>query len=428
MQVRFLSDAFASLVGEKGKGYSNMFKKEFFTRLRDNILKHARIIIPVVAILLIAFVVSFALKLRRDKQVKEQEAALLAEQEQAEETVQIDVDQPIPLVANEDQDIASLIYTYYNAMGIGDEVTLNSTCDYISEQEMIRYLEMSKYIDHYTNIEIYTMPGPEEGSSIAFVYFKVILTGHEDEIPAYKAYYICKNENGELYIKRSDNTDEDDEFIRKEMLQDEVIDFNNRVTVEYNELMSEKPELLKYLSEIDSEVNTEVGEALASMAAEEANEEEVNTEEEVANAEEAIANAEADKVKYATANTTVNVRSSDSENADKLGKVTGGTTLEIREVKENGWTEVVYNGNSGFIKSEYLSFIENAEGQVASGKVKATTTINVRSQASTTADRIGVLATGETVESISNDNGWWKVIYQGKIGYVKEDYVESVAE
>ena len=65
---------------------------------------------------------------------------------------------------------------------------------------------------------------------------------------------------------------------------------------------------------------------------------------------------------------------------------------------------------------------------MANGKVKATTTINVRSQASTTADRIGVLATGETVESISNDNGWWKVIYQGKIGYVKEDYVESVAE
>ncbi|MBP5197812.1 MAG: SH3 domain-containing protein [Lachnospiraceae bacterium] len=404
-----------------------MFKKEFFARLRDNILKHARIIIPVVAILLVAFVVSFALKLRRDKQQQAEAEALLAT-EQEEETVQIDVDQPIPLVENQDQDIATLIYTYYNAMGNGDEETLNSTCDYISEQEMIRYLEMSKYIDHYTNIEIYTMPGPEEGSSIAFVYFKVILTGHEDEIPAYKAYYICKNENGELYIKRSDNTDENDEFIRKEMMQDEVIDFNNRVTVEYNELMSEKPELLKYLSEIDSEVNTEVGEALAAMAAAEAEQEEGNTEEEVANAEEAIANAEADKVKYATASTTVNVRSSDSENADKLGKVTGGTTLEIREVKENGWTEVVYNGNSGFIKSEYLSFIENAEGQVANGKVKATTTINVRSQASTTADRIGVLATGETVESISNDNGWWKVIYQGKIGYVKEDYVESVAE
>ena len=33
---------------------------------------------------------------------------------------------------------------------------------------------------------------------------------------------------------------------------------------------------------------------------------------------------------YATATTTVNVRSSDSETADKLGKVSGGTKVDTR--------------------------------------------------------------------------------------------------
>ena len=53
----------------------------------------------------------------------------------------------------------------------------------------------------------------------------------------------------------------------------------------------------------------------------------------------------------------------------------------------------------------------------------ATTNINVRSAASETAERLGVLAGGSTLDLIANENGWCKVKYNGQVGYVKSDYV-----
>ena len=126
---------------------------------------------------------------------------------------------------------------------------------------------------------------------------------------------------------------------------------------------------------------------------------------------------------YATATTTVNVRSSDSERADKLGKVTNGTRVQVQEVRVNGWTKIVFEGKDGYIKSEYLQLEESAAGFETIGTVTATTNINVRSAASETAERLGVLAGGSTLDLIANENGWCKVKYNGQVGYVKSDYV-----
>jgi uncharacterized protein YgiM (DUF1202 family) len=80
------------------------------------------------------------------------------------------------------------------------------------------------------------------------------------------------------------------------------------------------------------------------------------------------------------------VRSSDSEQADKLGKVVGGTKVQVQEVRVNGWTKIVYEGGDGYIKSEYLQMEESAEGLETIGTVTANTNINVRSAASEEAE------------------------------------------
>ena len=152
-------------------------------------------------------------------------------------------------------------------MALGDAESLTAVCDEISEKDLLHYLETAKYIESYPTIEIYTKPGPEDGSTIAYVYYKVAFTNQTEAFPGYKAYYICKNEQGELYIKRGENSDEVNEYIKTVSAQDDVVEFNNRVTVEYNELMVEHPELLEYLSELDSQVSTAVGVTLAQQAA-----------------------------------------------------------------------------------------------------------------------------------------------------------------
>lgn len=58
----------------------------------------------------------------------------------------------------------------------------------------------------------------------------------------------------------------------------------------------------------------------------------------------------------ATPTTTINVRSSASENADKVGVVSQGEELTILEILENGWTKIDYNGSEAYVKTEYLQY------------------------------------------------------------------------
>ena len=336
------------------------------------------------------------------------------------------------MVLNEDPAITTLITTFYNAVALGDEAAISSVCDNIPIQDIVRYAETAKYIDTYPVLEIYTKPGPEAGSTIAFIYYKVVFAGHEEQFPGYKAHYVCTNDEGELYIKTGENSDEVNQYIEEVMSQDDVVEFHNRVTVEYNDLVSAKPELLEYLSEMNSQISAAVGTRLALINAEETSEAGENAagggENSPVEATEGSDPASSvqpaeNVVQYATASTTVNVRSSDSERADKLGKVTGGTRLQILEQKVNGWTKVLYDGKEGFIKSEFLEVAESANGLQSIGSVTATTNINVRASASETAEKLGVLIGGDTVDLYANENGWCKINYNGQVGYVKADYV-----
>lgn len=403
--------------------------KDKLLSVRNYIVKHCKILFPVFLVAVVAITVCFALKAGQNRE-EQQEALESSQAEVPEQTVE-PVAEEVPLAANEDSELHSLIATYYNAIAMGDEETLRSVCDEIENEDMLRIVETAKYIDYYPTIEIYTKPGFEEGSTIAFVYYRITFLNQEDEFPGYQSLYICTDEQGKLYIKKTENSQEVKDYIQTVSSQADVVEFNNRVTVEYNELMAAKPELLQYMYELASQVEVSIGVQLAKQneaaAVEPAvvQQEETPTEQPAENQGATAETPEESGPQYATATTTVNVRSSDSEQADKLGKVTGGERVEVQEVRVNGWTKIVYEGKDGYIKSEYLQMAESAADAESIGTVKATTNINVRSAASETAERLGVLTGGETAELIENADGWCKIKYNGQIGYVKVDYVEQ---
>lgn len=153
--------------------------------------------------------------------------------------------------------------------------------------------------------------------------------------------------------------------------------------------------------------------------AETASEEETQPAEAAAEAQTTVTKVEATDV--------VNVRSSDSEQAERLGKVAVGEVLKLLEKKENGWSKVEYNGKEGYIKSEYLKDVEETqEAQVESSaseaaqtaessaattstssgfacipaRSKIAQTINIRKACSETADKIGTAFPGETLEIV----------------------------
>ena len=401
--------------------------KEKIHSIGNYIIKHNKVVLPAVVVVAVAITVSVSLSLSNRHKEAQQEAEIASA---ASETATETATEEVPLVANEEGAIYTLIATYYNAMATGDEETLRSVCDEISDKDMYRYVELSQYIDYYPTLEIYTKTGPEEGSVIAYVYYKISFVGHEEEVPRYQALYICTNDQGGLYIKRGENSEEVNEYIKTVSTQDDVVEFNNKITVEYNELMVDHPEVLQYISELDSQVSIAVGEKLANQVAAETQVAEAGTEEGSTDGQDTQTEngeqqeAEDQGPQYVTTTTTVNVRSSDSEQADKLGKVSGGTKLQVLEQRPNGWTKVDYEGKEGYIKTEFLQLAESAAGTETIGTVTATTNINVRASASETADRLGVLSGGDSAELLGTEGDWSKIKYNGQIGYVKSEYVQ----
>lgn len=402
--------------------------KEKLHFLGNYIIKHSKVVLPAVVVVAVAVTVSVSLSMNnrhREEQQNAESAAAVSSEIATEPTTE-----DVPLVANEEGAVYTLVATYYNAMATGDETTLRSVCDEISDKDMYRYLELAQYIDYYPTLEIYTKTGPEEGSVIAYVYYKIAFVGHEEEVPGYQALYICTNDQGEMYIKRGENSEEVNDYIKTVSTQDDVVEFNNKITVEYNELMVDHPEVLQYISELDSQVSIAVGEKLANQVAGDQNTDtSAEGGDQAADGQDTSAEgteqpAEEQGPQYVTTTTTVNVRSSDSEQADKLGKVAGGTKLQVLEQRANGWTKVDYEGKEGYIKTEFLQLAESVAGAETIGTVTATTNINVRASASETADRLGVLSGGDSAELVGTEGDWSKIKYNGQVGYVKSEYVQ----
>lgn len=397
--------------------------KEKLLQVRDFILAHGKIVFPILLIAAVAATVAIALKAGSNKVVDKigTEPTQVVSSGDASEIEVPDV----PLELNAYPAVNSLITTYYEATANGDADTIASIQSSIEDMERIRIQELGKYIESYPSIDVYTKPGPEENSYIVIAYTKVVMTYYPDDyLPGYASFYVCTKDDGTLYINQETVPEEISEYIRKVILQDDVVELCNKITVEYKDICIEKPELFNYISEVEQEVKTAAGVILAQQIAEVSGGDAAVSGSAVVDPEEQeTAPVEVGPV-YATANDTVNVRSSDSIEADKLGKLQVGTRVEVLEQKANGWSKIVYEGKEGYIKSEFLSLAESAAGVETIGTVTAIDNVNVRTSASQAAEKLGVVTSGETLELIANEGEWCKVIYNGQIGYVKAEFVQ----
>ncbi|MBE5873927.1 MAG: SH3 domain-containing protein [Lachnospiraceae bacterium] len=400
--------------------------KDKMRAVLDFIMRKSKIVFPVIVIAAVAVTVVIALNANDKKGEQMESLAEGMSTEDVSPTSEPEVTleyKDIPLVANEDPAIYSLVATYYNAQALGDMDTLTSICDTIALEDMIRFQETAKYLESYPVLEIYTKPGFTQGSTIAYVYYKVVFAGREEECPGVKTLYICTDEQGELFIKNDVLGEEEDQYIKTLSTQADVVELFNRVNVEYNDLMVAQPKMLEYLSELNNELSKVIGVLLAEqIAGEETQNGDVPPVTDTV--PEPSTEPEVPVIVYAKATTTVNVRSSDSINADKLGKAKEGMKLQVLEQLPNGWNKVLFENKEGYIKADYLQILENVDNLQIIGTVIATTNINVRAEASKTSTKLGILIAGDAAELLAHEGEWCKIKYNGEIGYVKAEYVE----
>lgn len=135
------------------------------------------------------------------------------------------------------------------------------------------------------------------------------------------------------------------------------------------------------------------------------------------------------KTYVTTAN--LNIRSGPSTSSAIVVTVKQGTQLTSTAQAANGWLKVSYQGKTGYVSTQYVKestgSSEPAPAPEASVYV-ATANLNVRTTASTSGAVTATLKAGTQLDVTAKAaNGWLKITYQGKVGYVSGQYVRALA-
>lgn len=413
--------------------------KSFFRFLREN--RMVTVMLGVIAVVIIAAAIVIGIIAGRSTSTTSTGAAQEADESVPAESAVTQESQEtaaVPLEEDAYPEVNALISEYYQAVTDQDTEKIRTLVDSIDEENLIYLQKMSNYIESYNELKCYTKKGPAENSFVVYASYEVKFKDMDTMVPGVSPYLVYAREDGSYYIHEGEVDENVNLYLEEISAQDDVVDLMNRVQVAFNDAVQENKELYEYLARMKDDLTVEVGEALAEAENESAQESQ--------DAQET--GAEVIDAQEVRATDVVNVRESDSEQAEKIGKVQIGDVLPLLESKENGWSKVEYEGQEAYIKSEFLEAVtpEGVDSQKApeetggeeqavssegssdlptSGTVMVAETVNVRKSASETADKIGVCYQGGELEILMQQaDGWTKVRFEGQTGYVKTDVLK----
>ncbi len=132
--------------------------------------------------------------------------------------------------------------------------------------------------------------------------------------------------------------------------------------------------------------------------------------------------------KTGTATENLNLRDQPGTSGMILTTIPKGKTVTILSEKdENGWYKVSYGGKTGYVSGSYLTTSPSGSTTITTKTGTATENLNLRNQASLSGKILTTIPKGKTVTILSekDENGWYKVSYDGKTGYAISNYIKE---
>ncbi len=407
-------------------------KKSVFEKLlilfKKNVLVFSTLIF-IVILIVVAIAIAGISKIR-DEKAKELAYAALSDEEKAL------LNQNLTLVKDAYPEVNKASEGYLDAIANMNLPYLKEHLFEISTNEIDNITVKSNYIDYYDNITCYTQEGYEDDSYYVYVTYDLHIVGFEEGVPSIIGFYYAKDSTGVYRIFKQDSMSSDvvENFYIAYMQQD-VQNLYNQISLSYNETLESDGKLKDFMDGYDELIKNDLVTLIAERIAEQKAKEE----------EEKV--VEGPVVEQVEAVTSVNVRASDSETAERLGTVGEGTVLTRLEAKLNGWSRVQYEGREAYIKTEYLNVVGGAVPEIETQQVVENTTttttnkddknktetkyvtandnVNIRAEADIDSERVGFAYNGDKLELIEKlSNGWTKIKYNNKECYVKSDYVQ----
>ena len=363
------------------------------------------------------------------------------------------------------EDVNTLINQYYTAYAAGDTDTLQTIATPLSENEKSYISVFSQYVDAYQNIKCYTKQGLDASSYLVSVYVEVKFKDVDTVAPGLDFFYVRTNDDGSVYIdnlysqynlKIKENALDTSiqNLISEYEGSEDVNSLQKEVQDKYDTAVASDDKLSEIIQTTIPNAITEWAGTIVSQNTEtESTEQQVPEEtteaEQTETPEENTDQPEENGPTQSEPDTvyavdTVNVRAAADTESEKLGTLEQGTAL-TRTGTDGEWSIVNYNGQTGYIKTEYLT-TKNADSEADNGQtdnggndeqtsagdfiaegtvITLKDSVNVRSGMSESDSKIGTAFTGEKVTVVmSYAEGWTKVTWNGQTGYIKTSLLQ----
>ena len=365
----------------------------------------------------------------------------------------------------EGSDIHSLLTEYYKEYAAGDTDALEKVASPVSDMEKSYIKFMAKLLDSYEIKEIYTKDGVTDGSKLVSVYVQMHFKGIKSAAPGLDFFYVETDDSGALHINNlysSFNQTNKENAMDPAVVsaiasfeeQKDVVDLQTEVQKEYNEISLSDKDFDKFMSKTypskvkswQTQYRKNAKAAAATKAAEEkkAAAEKAKSDS-TKSSDSTDTSSTSSKTIYKTT-TKTNLRKKASINSDIIKTLAKGT--KVTKISTKGkWLKVSYKGKTGYIRKMYLKKVsssssssDKSSSSSSSDKSKSTSassgptegkklvlkdTVNVRKKPSTSAKRINLAYKGDKILVIKNrSDGWTKIQYQHKKGYVKTEFLK----
>lgn len=119
---------------------------------------------------------------------------------------------------------------------------------------------------------------------------------------------------------------------------------------------------------------------------------------------------------------SLRLRSSAATTASTLDTALRGECVAVI-AKEGDWYKVSYNLQEGYMHKDYLSVSTKENAELGYGKISGAG-VNLRTGPGTSFSVAAVAQSGNMCYILGINEGWYKVIFEGKTCYIRSDFVE----
>ena len=219
------------------------------------------------------------------------------------------------------EEITSLIKSYYKALGDKDITTLRTLVDNLAPADESK-ITNAKYIEGYEAGDIYTKKGLDDDSYVVYSCFYYICQGIDTKVPALAEFYVVKDTEGNWKIDGAAHNDSD-EITKYEVSLRQDVDvkkLKSKVQKQYEDAQKSDSALAAFLEGLGDDVAgaTETADGTTLVVTEDCN-----------------------------------VRSEANSDGDVIGGLAAGTEV-IKEGEDGEWIQIDYEGTTAYVHSSLL--------------------------------------------------------------------------